>query len=155
MAELRADEKGVRVSCPACGQANRIPFARLADEGKCGKCGQGLPVPAAPVEVPGEAEYAALIAESVLPVLVDYWAPWCGPCRMVAPEMEKVAATWAGRLVVAKANTEDLPGVAQRERIMSIPTMAVFREGRRVASMSGAMPARDIEAFLRAEAGLV
>jgi len=154
MAGLTADEKGVRVPCGSCGQLNRIAFDRLADRGSCGKCATELPPPAAPVEVPTDAAYTAMIKGSSLPVLVDYWAPWCGPCRFMAPEMEKVAAARAGRLLVAKVNTEDLPAIGQREGIMSIPTIAVFERGHPVSRTSGARPAADIEAFVREEVDL-
>jgi thioredoxin 2 len=123
-----------------------VPFARTA---KCGKCGSILSGAAEPVEVPSVAAFDALIRGSDQPVVVDFWAPWCGPCHMVAPEIVRVAASNAGRWTVVKVNTEALPELGDRYSIRSIPTMAVFAAGREVARTSGARPAADIEAFVR------
>jgi thioredoxin 2 len=139
------DERGVIVTCPSCSQKNRIAFGR---HGKCSKCGTMLPDAASPIEVPSAAAFDALVAASPLPVVVDFWAPWCGPCRMVAPELEKVAASSAGKYLVVKVNTDALPELGDRFTIRSIPTMAVFAEGREIGRTSGARPARDIEAFV-------
>ena len=142
------DDKGVIAACPDCGQRNRTPWARLGETGGCGRCQAALPPPAVPLDVDTAARFDALV-NGGLPVLVDFWAAWCGPCRAVAPEMEKVAATNAGRFVVAKVNTEALPDVAARFGIQSIPTMTVFVRGREVARTAGARPAAAIEAFVR------
>ena len=141
------DERGVIVSCSGCGQKNRVPFA--ASEAKCGGCGKGLAAPGEPVEVPTAAAFDGLVRGSALPIVVDFWAPWCGPCHMVAPELQKVAASNAGRYLVVKVNTDAVPELGDRYRIRSIPTMAVFEGGREVARTSGARPAADIEAFIR------
>jgi thioredoxin 2 len=148
MSDIRADESGVVVSCPACGQKNRLLYTRLDAATRCAKCKTELTPPVEPVEIPSGAIFDTIVSTSSLPVLVDFWAPWCGPCRMVAPEVAKVAASQAGRLLVVKANTEELPDVGQRFRIMSIPTMALFEGGRETGRTMGARPARDIEAWV-------
>ena len=153
MAEVQLDSKGVIVSCPACGQRNRLALDKLGAETRCGKCQTPLGPPAAPIEVPDAAAFDAATARSSLPVVVDFWAPWCGPCHMVAPELEKVAKSAAGRLLVVKVNTDAVPELGDRFGIRSIPTMAVFRGGREAGRTSGARPAADIEAFIQSTLG--
>src|SRR3954447_24228092 len=142
------DDKGAVVSCPSCGLRNRLAYGKLAAETRCGKCQASLGAPGEPIETPSAAAFDAAIAASDLPVVVDFWAPWCGPCRMVAPELARVAASNAGRLVVVKVNTESLPELGDRFGIRSIPTMAVFQGGKEVARRAGASPAADIQAFV-------
>ena len=149
MAGAALDDRGVVTSCSSCGQKNRQVFGQLGDTMRCGKCRTELPPAAVPVHVPSDAAFDALVRSSSLPVLVDFWAPWCGPCRMVAPELDRVAEAEAGRLIVAKVNTEDLPMVGDRFGVRSIPTMAVFAGGAEVARDVGAKPASAIQAFVR------
>jgi thioredoxin 2 len=146
MSQAQLDDRGIVIACSACGQRNRVPFGR---EAKCGKCGTALPSPAEPIEVPTAATFDALVRDSKVPILVDFWAPWCGPCLAVAPEMARVAGSNAGRYLVVKVNTEALPELGDRFRIRSIPTMAVFSGGREVARTAGARPAAQIEEFVR------
>jgi thioredoxin 2 len=146
--------QGIVQTCPACGKKNRVLFGRLGgDAARCGACGSPIPPPAEPLEVDRGADLATLVGSAGLPVLVDFWAPWCGPCRAVAPEMGKVAARNAGRLLVVKVNTDVDPAVGAAHRIQSIPTMAVFHRGREVARTSGARPAEAIEGFVRQAVG--
>ena len=148
MASLLADDRGVITSCAACGQKNRLTYERLSDVVRCGRCKQPLVAPASPVEVKRSSDFDQLVARSSIPIVVDFWAPWCGPCRMVAPELEKVAARRAGQLIVAKVNTDAVADLGQRLRIQSIPTLAIFAGGREVARTAGARPAADIEALI-------
>ena len=143
------DARGLVCACPHCGQRNRLLYERLGQTFRCKQCHAELPPPAEPVEPQNAAQFDALIAHSALPVLVDFWAPWCGPCKMVAPELVKVAAGGAGRWLVAKVNTEELPDLAARFGIRSIPTLALFKAGREMARQAGAMPAPGILQFLR------
>ena len=137
------------VTCASCGQKNRFAYQRLGEAVRCGKCKATLPAPSAPLEVDSSDDFDRLIARSSLPVVVDFWAPWCGPCRMVAPELQKVAARQAGKYLVVKVNTDVLSDLGERFGIRSIPTMAVFAGGSEVARTAGARPAADIEAFVQ------
>jgi thioredoxin 2 len=148
MAYLELDDRGVLTLCPSCGQKNRLVFERLGEPVRCGTCRQELAAPAAPGEIGSTADFERLVSRASIPVVVDYWAPWCGPCHMVAPELAKVAARNAGRFLVVKVNTDVLSDLGQRFGIRSIPTLAVFAGGREVARTSGARPASDIEAFI-------
>ena len=145
---MTLDARGVVTACAGCGRANRLPYASLGKEIRCAQCKHALPAPAAPLEAADGAVFEALAQTSRLPLLVDFWAAWCGPCRMVAPELEKVARTNAGRLLIVKVNTDVLQEVAARYRIRSIPTLAVVHGGRELDRIAGAHAAPDIEAFV-------
>ena len=145
---IEIDERGVIVPCAQCGKKNRLAYDRLGDAVNCGECKTPLTAPGEPIEIQRTADFDRLIATSSLPVVVDYWAPWCGPCRMVAPELKKVAARQAGRAIVVKVNTDELSDLGQRFGIRSIPTLAVFAGGKELARESGARPAEEIEAFI-------
>jgi thioredoxin 2 len=148
MAALKLDERGILVTCSNCGQTNRLQFARLGDSVRCGKCKQPLSPPAVPLEVQSTADFDRLVSQASIPVVVDFWAEWCGPCRMVAPELAKVAARAAGRFLIVKVDTDALGDLGERYRIRSIPTLAVFANGREVTRTTGARPAGDIEQFI-------
>jgi thioredoxin 2 len=145
------DDRGLLMVCPHCGKRNRLKYEALKQPFRCGKCRSELRAPPEPVDVKSDLAFDALISRSALPVLSDFWAPWCGPCKMVAPELLKVANETAGHLVVAKVNTEDLPSLAQRFRVTAIPTMILFKNGFEVARQAGAMPAPAIRKFIERE----
>jgi thioredoxin 2 len=145
---IEADDRGLLITCPKCGQRNRMKYDALKQTFRCGKCQTELRPPAEPVEIRSDLAFDALTSRSALLVLTDFWAPWCGPCKTVAPEIAKVAAEGAGRWIVAKVNTEELPALARKFRVSAIPTMAIFKNGLEVASQAGAMPASAIRKFV-------
>jgi thioredoxin 2 len=129
--------EAVRVVCPHCATVNRVPSGRLAEQPKCGDCKRPL-LPGQPLELT-KATFDRQIAMTGLPLVVDFWAPWCGPCRMMAPAYEQAAARLAPGVRLAKLNTEEEPDIAARFGIRSIPTLIAFRDGREIARQSGAM----------------
>ena len=131
------------LTCPSCGQRNRVPAEKLDAQPKCGACKAAMQV-AQPVNVRSAEEFDELLWKSPLPILTDFWAAWCGPCKMVAPELEKLARDKDGQVVVAKVDTDALPEVAGRYQITGIPTMILFQQGREAQRVSGAMPAAAI-----------
>src|SRR5690242_3529479 len=153
MSNAQLDDRGVIVACPNCQQRNRILYRRLSEPVRCGQCKGEMTPPSEPVEVNTAAAFDRLVAEASIPVVVDYWAPWCGPCRMVAPELEKVARRQAGRFLVLKVNTDALADLGERYGIRSIPMLAVFSNGREVTRSAGARPAADIEALISQAVG--
>jgi thioredoxin 2 len=146
---LSCDDRGVLVKCPNCAQVNRLGYQHLNRTIRCAKCHTNLPSPAAPVDIASTTAFDALVAKSPVPVLVDFWAPWCGPCHMMAPEVDKVAQQTTGNALIVKVDTEAVPELGERFGIRSIPTVAVFKNGQVVARESGARPAADLQALLK------
>lgn len=149
MADAHLDHAGVVVACSTCGRANRLRFSTLDRATRCGQCHAPLHAPAAPVEVTSTETFDAAVSASALPIVVDFWAPWCGPCRAMAPELARAAHAMAGRCLVLKVNTDELQDLADRFRIRSIPTLALLGGGREFARVSGVRSAADIEALCR------
>ncbi len=132
----------VHVVCPQCGAVNRIPAQRLAQAPRCGKCKQPL-FQGLPINLDA-TNFERHLARNDIPLLVDFWAPWCGPCKMMAPAFQQAAAQLEPRVRLAKVNTEDEPGLGAQFGIRSIPSLVLFRHGREVARQAGAMGAADI-----------
>lgn len=125
--------------CPSCGAKNRIPAKHLSDTGRCGSCKAALPPISEPIEVDAMA-FAQITREAKVPVLVDFWAPWCAPCRIAAPHVHELAREMAGRGLVLKVNTEECPALADQFRVRSIPYFVLLRGGIIIAERTGVVP---------------
>lgn len=135
------------VACPHCNAINRIPETRLRDNPNCGQCKQPL-FTGTPVKL-SDASFNAHVERSSIPVVVDFWAAWCGPCKMMAPHFERVAGQLEPHIRLAKLDTDANPNAAARFNIRSIPTLIVFRNGREVARQAGAMDSNALTRWIR------
>jgi thioredoxin 2 len=135
--------------CSHCGQQNRVPERHLADAGRCGSCKEALPPLAEPIEAEAQ-EFDDVLRDARVPVLIDFWAEWCGPCRMAAPVIKDVAAKMAGRALVLKVDTDRHPELAARYEVQGIPHFVVLSGGRVVSAESGLVSAGQMVRWLEA-----
>jgi thioredoxin 2 len=140
------DSESLNIVCPHCGSVVRVPEARVQDNPVCPRCKSAV-LPGEPVALDA-GSFDTHIGRSSLPVLVDFWAPWCGPCRMMAPVLDRAAEELSTQLRVAKVNTDEQPQLAARYGIRSIPTLILFREGREIARQSGALEGTRLRQWL-------
>ena len=142
------------MTCPSCGANNRVPTEKLSEglQPVCGQCKSPLSGSVHPVTVT-DANFAEEVERSPLPVLLDMWAPWCGPCRMIAPTIEQLATELAGRVKVAKLNTDENPMTGSRFNVRSIPTLLVLKDGKEIDRLVGALPKQEILRKLQAVIG--
>jgi thioredoxin 2 len=139
-------------TCPSCQTKNRIPPDRLSDTGRCGACKAPLPPLAEALEVDAR-EFADIVRTAKVPVLVDFWAPWCGPCRMATPEVARAAAHFAGKAIVLKVNTDEHPELSSRYGVQGIPHFVVLRDGQVVVSQAGLVRAAQLFEWIERASG--
>ena len=135
--------------CSRCGSTNRVPASHAADTGRCGSCKAPLPPPAEPIDA-DTALFDEIVREAKVPVLVDFWADWCGPCKMSAPEVHALAKEFSGKGLVLKVDTEKHPDLAARFQVQSIPNFVVLRNGRPVMQRAGVAPRAEMRCWLEA-----
>ncbi len=140
-------------TCSACGRDNRIPASRLDARARCAACKTSILPLEHPYDVKDEASFDELVRESPLPLVVDFWAAWCAPCHMIAPELKKVASQYAGRVIVLKVNSDDFSELAGRYRVRGIPTLVRFDGGRETNRTSGAQSAEMVVSALALDGG--
>jgi len=138
----------LHIVCPSCNSTNRVPKDKLNAGGKCGKCKQAL-ISGKPVEL-NQASFIKYVNNSDLPIVVDFWAPWCGPCKMMAPVFEQAAQQLSGKAVLAKVNTETEQTLSAQYNIRSIPTLAIFKSGQETQRTAGAMDLNSLKHWIQA-----
>jgi thioredoxin 2 len=149
---MTLDDNGVLLACGACGTTNRLRYAGLEKPTQCGKCKTALPRPTQPIDVPNTRVFDAAVSNATVPVLIDFWASWCGPCHMMAPEIDKVATRTAGRALILKVDTDANAELSARYGIRSIPTVMIFQGGKEVQRSAGVQPAATLEQLLHRHA---
>ena len=146
---LSCDERGVIMACSECDTGNRITYSKMGQKGRCGSCGKDLPEISQPVDINSSVSFDNLIADSPLPVVVDFWAPWCGPCQMMGPEFSKASNLAAGEAIFVKVNTESQPGIASRFAVKGIPAFALLENGKVIRQLTGARMAAQLLEWIR------
>jgi len=141
------EDTTVFIACPHCLAKNRVPVARLAEDPTCGRCHQAL-LDGKPIELT-DANFDQVTRNTQLPVLVDFWAPWCGPCKMMGPQFDRAAQDLKGKALLVKVNSDDNPQTSRRFQVRSIPTLVKLKEGQELGRQSGAIPAAQIVGFAR------
>jgi thioredoxin 2 len=134
--------------CKSCGTKNRVKLEKIASLPRCGRCGHQISVPDRTIGI-GESELAREVLNETIPTAVDFWAPWCGPCRMMGPILDDIAKRYAGRIKVVKINSDENPNLSMKFGIQGIPTLILFRDGKEVDRLVGAAPKEQLLRFLR------
>jgi thioredoxin 2 len=139
---------GILVRCRSCGAKNRVQHGRLGSAPRCGRCGTPLSIPDRPMSVTESTFHDEVLYETI-PTVVDFWAPWCGPCRMVSPILDDIAGKYPGKIKVVKVNSDENPVLSHQFGIQGIPTIILFRDGKEINRLVGAAPRESIMQFLR------